>query len=193
TEVYTGLSGPDGTADWIEITNFGNTNVNLSGLFYDDSSLDITEGGDLSSFDLGAGNSVVVLVSVAPAEAADEIFLFNLLWGSGIDVIATDGGGLSQNSDTAALLDGLGNVIDSVVYDDSFAGGLSTIEVNNGVQRASVLGENNAFASGAFVNEDFAGPGGEIQLIGSPGQIPTPGAFALVGLGGLAVARRRRA
>ena len=56
----------------------------------------------------------------------------------------------------------------------------------------SVLGVNGAFASETFFNDNLGLPNNEATLVGSPGVVPAPGAAALLALGGLVGARRRR-
>jgi len=194
TEAYVGLSGEDGTADWIEITNFG-APTSLSGLFYDDSSADNTEGGDLPAINLATGESLVVLVDIAAVDAPIEIALFEQVWGAGINVVATGGGALGQGGDVANLLDGTNTVLESLSTPDINGDELFTWEDadGDGVGRFSVLGENGAFESNLFFNDNI-GPSPDflVSLVGSPGQIPAPGAVALAGVAGLAGLRRRR-
>ncbi|MAY75312.1 MAG: hypothetical protein CMJ31_11445 [Phycisphaerae bacterium] len=187
TEAYIGLSGQDGTADWIEVTNFGPAPANLMGLFYDDSSADPTEGGDLPNIDLGAGESIVILIEAGASDIAD----FEAIWGTGINVIAVaGGGGLGQGGDAAVIIDAMSNIIDVVATPNVPDGEFGTVQFDidgNGV--FSTVGLNGAYLSAAFENDNF----GTIQLIGNPGFIPAPAGFALLGLGGLTAARRRRA
>lgn len=193
TEAYTGISGPDGSADWIELTNFGNSAVSLDGLFYDDESADIAAGGDLPNIDLGAGESIVILVDLDAGTIGDEIADFEAVWGTGINVIGLEGGGsLSGSGDTAFILDAMSNLIDFVNTPGALSGDLQTIEFDvDGNAVLSQLGVNGAFESNLFDNDRFGGT--QVRLIGSPGVIPAPSAFAALGLGGLVAARRRRA
>lgn len=196
TEAFAGLSGPDGTADWIELTNTGGSTISLGGLFYDDASADITAGGDLPAFDLLPGASVVILVDVdiADGDGPAAIAEFESIWGAGIDVFATEGGGLSNDSgDTIFILDGSGDVVTVVDTPASLVGALATIDYVSGPATGSVLGVNGAYESAQFVNEDLGlAPDFLVSLVGSPGRVPAPGAAALLGLAGLTVARRRR-
>ena len=156
TEVYFGISGPDGTEDFVEISNLGPTTESLGGLFYDDSSLDITAGGDLPNIDLAAGESAVFLVNIeaeldaedteglTPEEIdsllaaeqaalnAEAIAEFEGLFGPIDNLFALPNGGLSSGGDTAALLDSTGAVIDSFVYGEDDVDELQFVPDGNG-------------------------------------------------------------
>lgn len=191
TEAYTGLSGPDGTADWVELTNFGNVDIDLTGYRYDDESANFSLGSDFPAFNLAAGASVIILVDVDAVDAADEIADFEALWGTGIDVIATAGGSLGGGGDTANIFDNLGNLVDTVDTTSALSGEVFTIQFDAaGNGSASQLGVNGAFASNTFTNDNFIPS--EIFLIGNPGFVPTPAAGAALGIAGIAAARRRR-
>lgn len=193
TEAYTGLSGPDGTEDWIEITWFGQGTLDTATLAYDDSSADFAVAGVLDSFILNTGESAVFLVDTNDASAVAE---FTSIWGTGINVgLANGGGALGQGGDTITIFDA--NTQDILLSVDSpaaLSGNLPTIEYVNGVAQASVNGVNGAYNSATFVNENFGFPNDEVFLIGSPGSaVPAPGAAVLAAAAGLAAARRRRA
>lgn len=185
TEIYPGISGPDGTEDWFELTNVGDMAISTDGLFYDDESADIADAGALDVVTVNPGESVVVLLG-----DTGDVAEFNAVWkadDNNITVITTNGGGggLSQNGDGIFLLDAMGNVVLSQAFDNGFV--LSTIDLVSGSATPSQIGVNGAYASNPFDNDGI-----DVQLIGSPGLIPTPGAAALLGLGGLAATRRRR-
>lgn len=193
TEVFTGLSGEDGTQDWIEVTWTGAGTFDTGTVFYDDSGPSLGNAGRLDSFVLNTGESAVFLLSDVPVDdigftlAVDE---FAAIWGGVARVGLTNGGGnLGQGGDSANLLDAGGNVIASLAYDAS--GDLGTIEQIDGVTRLSVAGENGAYLSNGFFNDNLGLPNDTAVLVGSPGVIPAPGALALLGLGGLVAGRRR--
>ncbi|MEM1165019.1 MAG: hypothetical protein AAGI30_01875 [Planctomycetota bacterium] len=194
TEVYAGLPGNDGTADWIELTNIGET-ATFSNLFYDDASASILAGGDLPEFTLAKNASVVILVSVDATDALAEIDRFVSVWGTGIPVLVADGGSLGT-TDTAYILDELGDVVADFSFAPPLSNQLATIERIEDSQRNSVEGENGAVASNAFTNTSLGLPGDLAQLIGSPGSalsfVPSPGSGVLLGIAALAGARRRR-
>ena len=68
TELFTGLSGEDGTADWIEVTNTGTGTIDTGDFFYDDDSADINDAGQLDSILLGAGQSAIFLEDDEPSD-----------------------------------------------------------------------------------------------------------------------------
>ena len=191
TEAYIGISGEDGTNDWIELTNTGGTDVDLAGLFYDDgSSPSSANGGTLKGRLLGAGDSIIVIVDADPVDQAQAVADFAAVWGSNIRAIATDGGGFSQNGDFAAIVDASDNIITQVTTPGLPGDTFSTIDYDfAGNPSLSALGVNGAFESNAFFDDDA--PGVAITLIGSP--VPAPAAAGLLGLAGRTAARRRRA
>ena len=195
TETWTGMSGEDGTADWIEVTYFGAGTFDTGTIWYDDAGPSIADGGQLDSFVLSNGQSAVFLLDT---EASDDIYAnaadeFVAIWGAVANLGYTNGGGgLGQGGDEANLLDAAGNVLDTLAYASS--GDTATFEKINGVTRLSVAGENGAYASAEFFNDNDAFGSGVFfgSLVGSPGVVPAPAAAALLGLGGLVATRRRR-
>ncbi|MEM9752582.1 MAG: hypothetical protein AAF916_04275 [Planctomycetota bacterium] len=205
TEIYHGLPGNDGTADWFEITNFtGSTLTYGAGeLFYDDESADFSVADPFPAFTLLDGESLIVLldefIDTDPANGiADAIDEFESVWGSGIAAVTVDGSGLGQGGDAVTLFDSSGNILDSAAYvpEDTSAGPVSpllqlqTWDILNGGR--SELGVNGAFQSNLFDNDGFGGT--EVQLIGSPGlAVPEPASAAVLALLGAAALRRRSA
>ncbi|MEL6795632.1 MAG: PEP-CTERM sorting domain-containing protein [Planctomycetota bacterium] len=190
TEAFVGLSGPDGTEDWFELTNFGGSAVDTAQFFYDDDSADFSEAAPLSSILLQPGESAVFLIDSGAAEVAE----FEDVWGSGILVGTTTGGsGLGQGGDGVTLFLGDGSIVTQQATPDALSGNLQTIDFVGGTAQASALGVNGAFESNPFENDDL-NPTSPflVTLVGSPGVIPAPGTAALLGLGGLAAIRRRR-
>lgn len=198
TEIYAGLSGPDGTADWFELTNVGDMPISTGGLYYDDESADPAVDAPLDAFTLAPGESAVFLKVDDPLDAPAEIADFESVWGAGINVgIAAGGGGLSQGGDAVFIfdsnvLDVNTNVIDSVSY-DSF-GGTATLEFTpGGASSSSVVGLNGAYESTAFANDSLgAAPDFLITLVGSPGAVvPEPTAALLAALAACGFVARR--
>jgi len=191
TEVYTGIDQQDGTEDWFELTNFGPSDVSTAGLFYDDAPADIAKLAALSDLTVGAGESVIFLLTDDLSAGLAE---FQAVWGNQFDasnVGFVDGSGLGQSGDGVNIFSSntdLNDLIDSFSYDAS--GTLQTFDVFSQAGGLSVLGEGGAYASNPFFND---AAGDDIQLIGSPGAIPAPAAVALAGVAGLAATRRRRA
>lgn len=201
TEVYSGLSGEDGTVDWIEVTNTGASTGDTSTLLYDDTGPNVADAGTLDSFMLAPGESAIFLLDDEPSDDATystAIEEFTAIWGAGISVGLTNGGGnLGQNGDEAYLgVDNAGSfdIIDSLIFTAALGGELETIEDLDRATdpRLSVFGVNGAFGSAFFFNDNLGVPGNMIALTGSPGiAIPEPASALLAMIGLLAVARRR--
>ena len=200
TEVYSGVSGEDGTADWIEVTNFGAVSIDTGDFYYDDISANVPEGGQLDSFVLAPGETAIFLISLnLTEELVDDVTYANVveeflgIWGPVPNVGITNGGGsLGQPADTANILDTGNNVVDSFAYASS--GVLATFDDSDGdgTGPLSVVGVNGAYESNVFFNDNLGLPNDEATMIGSPGVVPEPASLALVGLGGLAMLKRRR-
>ncbi|MEZ6191750.1 MAG: lamin tail domain-containing protein [Phycisphaerales bacterium] len=194
TEAWTGLSGEDGTGDWIEITNFGAGPIDTGIYYYDDDSASVASGGQLDSFILAPGESAIFLID-GPADGvtyATAIEEFLAIWGPVANVGLTNGGGgLGQGGDVINLLDAANNVIDSLAYASS--GDLATFDDSDGdgIAPLSVLGVNGAYASATFFNDNLNLPNDQATLIGSPGVVPEPASLLLAGLGGLVLMNRR--
>ncbi len=194
TEVWTGLSGEDGTADWFEITNFGPGSIDTGDYVWDDSSPTFAGASAIDSFILAPGESAVFL---ADTGAADDVTYANALdeflaiWGAVANVGYADGPGLGQGGDEVNLFDAGGTIVDTVAYTSS--GDLATFDDSDGdgVAPLSVLGVNGAYESAAFFNDNLGLPNDSATLIGSPGIVPEPASLALAALGGLALLSRR--
>lgn len=195
TEAYTGVSGEDGTPDWFEVTNFGDTAGDTGGLLYDDSGPNLGDAGTLSSVSLAPGASGVFLIEGELTDVAD----FNAIWGSGIVVGTTSaGGGLGGSNDEvnlAADVGGVFTILDTLAYAET--GGRQTLSdpTGEGPVGLSGLGQPGVYESNPFFNDNanVGGPTNNLTtLFGSPGVVPEPASLALVGLGGLALRGRRR-
>ena len=189
TEVYAGISGDDGTADWFEITNFGNTAYDIStdgALYYDDDSQDSGAMDIISGISvIAAGESVIVMIDT---EAGNMAEFWNL--SSSVQIGYADGSGLGNSGDGAALMSEEGDVISYAGYENDSTEytweWLTGAAADGSVAPTnSVLGVNGAIAS------NLTGDG--VALIGSPGTtVPEPVTLTLLGAGAAAVLRRRK-
>ena len=184
TEIWVGRSGPDGTQDWIEVTNTGDTAIDTGQLLYDDSNPMVMSGGILQSVNLGPGESAVFLLDAVadnqtdfPNAGAEFFAVWGMFDPATMDLGVTGGGGgLGQGGDSANLLDPTsGALIDS--FDYGSAGTVNTLErTGEGFSdfRESVAGENGAYESELFNDEDTGmtavdDAGMPVILVGSPG------------------------
>lgn len=202
TEVFVGLSGEDGTNDWFEITNVSGADIDTGTLFYDDSGPNAGDGGALDSFILKPGKSAIFLIADSLSDFSDDgpenaaanvIQQFYNVWGLVPRVgITNGGGGLSQGGDSVNISFDSGTTFPvDLTYTGTDVADTATTDNVSGLALSQV-GVNGAYVSNGFFN-DNVGTGAGYTLIGSPGLIPAPGAFALAGIAGLAANRRRRA
>lgn len=201
TEVYAGMTGEDGTQDWIEVTNIGASSIDTGSFYYDDESRSINDGGQLDSFILGAGQSMIFIVSDDDAANDDvtynsAIAEFNAIWNyTGFIGLTNGGGNLGQGGDEAVLMTGTAGsevIESSALFGTGFANTGATIDFVSGSPVDSVIGVNGAYESNLFFNDNFTFPNDMTSLIGSVGTVPTPGSVALLIAGGLVGIRRRR-
>ncbi|HRX87242.1 MAG TPA: PEP-CTERM sorting domain-containing protein [Phycisphaerae bacterium] len=198
SEIYMGVAGNDVTADWFEITNFGDMSWDLGAnpLSYDDDSAAVGDATAINNISQIAPNeSVVVLIGTA----ADIVPFFNA-WDdsgqlTGVQIGYTDGSGLGQGSDGVTIFDDLtppsGNIVALQNYADIGVEG-STLIYNPDTQ--TFEGNAHVGVFGAYAAPGGpAGDSGEFPLIGSPGTaVPEPSTLALLGLTAVIVVRRRR-
>lgn len=193
TEVWVGLGGgrPDGTHDWIEVTNTGVGVIDTSDLAFDDENPSFTNANVLDSVLLGPGESAIFLLDVAGDNPMFDTSIeeFLSVWVPFDPDFVADAGfadKLSTSGDEANLFNrSTGAIVDTLTYPGGLADTVATIERTGESPtdvRMSVLGENAAFESQVFFDEDTGqlavDPSGNfLILVGSPGifQMDMPG------------------
>lgn len=179
-------NGADG--EFIEIANIGNTPIDLTGWSYDDNSR-LPGAFSLTAFGILAPGEAAIISELAEAE-----FRTNWSLPASVKVI----GGNDQNlgrSDEVNIFDASNTLVDRLTYNDQGVGNVDGPRAQNISANTVVanLGANNYslwFLSS--VGDTFGSRVATFGDIGNPGIIPTPGALALLGMGGLMIARRRR-
>lgn len=200
TEIWAGgISGAETTSDWFELTNYGSMSVDPAGWFYDDNSNDPTSNDPvLGLTSIAPGESVIVLASWEDgfANINDALSNFDTMWNvnsalDGVQIGYAVGGS------------GLGGTDEVYVYDNNVVG--ANVIASQGytlpTAPASFVSQpdgtwNNDYAiAGVWGAYESALPASDEPgigpAIGSPGLVPEPASLTLLGLGALALIRRR--
>lgn len=176
--MYSGNNG-----EFVEITNLGNSAVDLSGWSYDDDSQ--TPGVFALSGILAAGESLIFT-----EESAAN---FRLFWSldASVQVLGDVTNNLGRN-DQINIYDNNGNLVDRLTYGDENLPG--TIRTQNRSGNPGLIGGDDVSTwTLAFIGDGFGSYASVSGDIANPGiYIPTPGTAMLLGLGGMMAARRRR-
>ncbi len=202
--------GESGLQEWIEITNTGESDVDLTGWVYADTQDNHFSDPFAAGTSLAAGASAVI---VGQSEA-----VFQSIWGAGIPVITYTGGpangislanGGAADNETVAIFDASSNLIDEVNYESNINGWPATDgSVVNG---QSIYLLPNAFSTaandvGSNWAESVAGVDGAYTAlisnpdinttlldVASPGVaviVPEPSTVVLAALAALGLGRR---
>jgi hypothetical protein len=190
--------GADATGGWTGVvTGFGDSDLDGSGHSEDfDYRVVITTGASHAESEGNDG-----IGSANPISASGVARVSGFLELSGVDwysITVPDGALITAElhdfgGPTGSLFDSMIAIYDSaggqVAFDDD-----DNVGLNSGVHYLAGDGGTYYVAVTGFNDQEFDGghdESGDYQLVIS-GLIPAPGAMALLGLGGLAAARRRR-
>lgn len=204
TEVMSS-SGTGGTADWIEVTNYGTSTVSMVGMRMDDNSYSFAASVALLGVtSLAAGESAIFFENTAPTA---PIAAFQSYWSglSGVQVGYYNGSGagvsFSSGGDAAVIFSSTGTEISlraafgPATTGSSFYWGY---DASTGAFDANYVGVNNAGlvstigTIGTQVTGLSSGTPTNTGSLGTAIGVPAPGAIALVGVAGLVGGRRRR-
>lgn len=203
TEIFYNLNGSEsGATEWVEIYNSGANAVDMSGWVYGDSQDNVFAGGFAAGTILGAGEVAVL--------AFQDASVFQSIWGAGVRVINIDtqislANSATPTNETLALFDAFSNLVDEVNYETNMNGWPSANGASISLLPSALDGSLNDLGA-SWARTEIGVNGGREALIINPdianasaldvssaGVVPAPGAVALMGLGGLVAARRRRA
>jgi hypothetical protein len=201
TEVDPSGSSAAYAADWFELTNTGNTAVDITGWKMDDNSNSSSSAVALRGVtSIAAGQSVIFIEgnSTGTNDASLQSAFITAWWGSSVPNGLVFGGyggsqvGLSGTADAVNIFDSSGTLIANVSFGAATAGKTfdNTAGQNNAtISTLSATGVNGAFAS--FNAAEIGSPG-----VYAPPAVPVPASVWMLfsGLGLLgANARRKRA
>jgi len=171
TEIFSGQSGDDLTADWFEIRNEGNqawTSGMDADLFYDDESQDPVDAVTIQGLtSIEPGQSAIVLIT----DTQEDVDSFRTVWSevidlAGVEIGFADGSGLGGGGDAVTLWLGDPNTtapLDTASYPDTdgFDGQSYDVEL----MAFSTVGN----ANGALATLALGGDNRDVANIGSPG------------------------
>jgi MYXO-CTERM domain-containing protein len=192
TEVMSSSNGGGSpTPDWIEVTNYGSSAVDLTGWRMDDGSFNFAASVALNGISsIGAGESVIFIESAAGAAVSN----FRTFWGglAGLQVgfYSGSGVGFSSGGDGACLFNGSGSILSQV----SFTAATSGSSFFFGWDAAGALDPayNGVVSTvGTIGTQVTVTSSSDTGSLGTAIGVPAPSALALLGLAGLAGRRRR--
>lgn len=179
----------DGSSEFIEFTNTGNTAIDMAGWSFDDNSR-APGSVSLSGFGLVQPGQSAILCDLDAVSFSNE---WNI---SGITIVGGNTNNLSR-SDEVNLYDNTGALVDRLTYNDQ--GGLGPrTSGTSGVTAPANYGANNAASWQLSALSDGLSWTADSGNIGSPGvaagatAVPEASTTVLLGAAGLAMALRRR-
>lgn len=169
TEVMSS-SGSGGTADWFEITNYGNAAVDITGYKMDDNSFSSSSAVSLTGVTtIAPGESVIFVETAAPLT---DLPAFRIFWGldAGVQVGSYTGSGVSLGSggDGVVVYTGSNVEINRIPATGSATTGRSFYYVYN--SSGTLLSTGNPVSAEGTV--------GAFKSVNALGNIGSPGASA---------------
>jgi predicted extracellular nuclease len=158
SEIMAGSNSSAYNADWFEITNYGDSTINLAGYTWDDES-GIAGTVTFPSVTIAPGQAIVVLDDVA---ANKDAFLAEWkLYAGSVTIVANDEmtgsfPSLSQNGDGVYLFDANGAELTNSTYAAATAGYSVEFDTTGAFTGDAVDGVNGAYSS---LEGDVASPG----------------------------------
>ena len=192
TEVMSSSNGGGSpTSDWIEVTNYGSSAVDLTGWRMDDGSFNFAASAALNGISsIAAGESVIFIESAAGAAIASFQSFWGGLAGRQVGYYSGSGLGFSSGGDGACLFNGGGSILSQVSFGAATSGssfffgwdsaGALDPAYNAVVSTVGTIGTQVTFTSSS-----------DTGSLGTAIGVPAPGALALIGLAGFAGRRRR--
>lgn len=178
-------------ADWFELTNTGAGALDITGWKVDDSSNSFGSAVALSGItSIAPGESVIFLESSSSLATQFKSLWFGANAPAGLQVgnYSGSGIGLSTSGDAVNIFNSGGALQASVTFGTASSGPLfATFDNGIGLNGTSVSLFSGEGVNGAFIAAN--GPG----EVGSPGAIPEPSTWAMIGIGlaGVVIFRRR--
>lgn len=175
-----------GGGEFIEIANVGGAAIDMTGWSFDDDSA-LAGTVDLSLFGMMLPGDVAIITDLPEVDFRAEWSL-----AASVKVLGDNLTNLGRN-DAINIFNSGGTLVDSLAYGDQTFPGTIRTNVATGITTAANWGTNNV--SAWFLSASGDSYGSYVSLnggIGNPGIVPTPGALALLGMGGLMIGRRRR-
>jgi len=183
------MSSGNGTVDWFEVTNYGLSDVSITGWKMDDSSFSSAASVALSGVaSISSGQSVIFLES---SSAETAISTFRTIWGSNVTSVIigsyTGGGvGLSNSGDGLVLFDSTGVEMTPRVTFGAATTGSSFYYSYDSTGSPSTSPNANAILSTASLSNGQNTYTSSFNT-GSPGTamnaVPEPQTYILIGIG----------
>ena len=198
SEIHLNTTSTD--AEYIELYNDGTAGgaIDISGWVFDEWDSDTTDG------DFG-GNDFTVTIPVATVLAVGETYVLASPQAESVFGITADlaipNNELENDSSTYVLSDASSNIMEILFTVDPGEGAAQANIAGVSVTPDVTFGPDGTFlaagyyrtdAAGSFILTDFGNGAPSDPGVANYAAVPEPASLALLGLGGLLVARRRR-